>query len=473
MLHTMCTISMAMVCLLSIGIVEAVTPYQVDIAVAEKIAEDVMDFGLNLTRKLIAENKKTILISPLSISTALAILLLGSNGKSFSELSKLFQIKDPMKLHAQFGLMLRDVQQAYKETTSSMRAEVRWRFKMLSLGMKLSEQSKEHQEIQVTNGVFVQQGNYLNQDYRQVLYQFYNSELYPIDFKSDLNTTFDAINTWLSQKTKDRIKKLPSRDLINRSERMMLINTVYFNAQWEISFLDGYTVDRSFYPNGNESELELSFPFMVAIGQYPHYRDNELGCDILGIPYAGQMTTMYIIRPDKSSRTRLAKFANILNATLIDRLIGKMKRIRTLVRIPKMHLTGYDRLRDVLETMGIKSIFKNDDYDLSLITLGGSNNTHFQSDPIDNLDMLESERQLVAKLKKQKADLYVSEIVHLLDLNLRETGTEATTPSTNIMLKTLPSFTFIADTPFIVLVRNDITKLPIFYGIINEPPSSL
>ncbi|KAH8307151.1 hypothetical protein KR044_006062, partial [Drosophila immigrans] len=443
----------------------------VDVPVAEMIAEDVTNFGLNLVQKMNTEYRKTLLISPASLASVLSMLMLGAKGQSFKELSSLFSIKDPVKLHEQFGLLLIDAQIPYMEETSEVRKVLQWIGDSLQISSHAyPTEPIEHQEVHIANGFFVQNNYSINIDYRQAIRQVYNSDIFPIDFATDPKLSRELINEWITAKTKRKITQIVGKDTVNRSTRTILASAMFFKARWEIDFFGGQTGNRNFYPNGTGQLPILSVPTMLGIGAYPYYKDTTLDCEIFGIPYHGKMTTMYIIKPHQSTVSRLADLHKHLHAYVIDEMISKMRRVSAMVHMPKMHVTGSDRLRDELETMGIKSIFNDDNYDLSLVVAGNSSKQLYQSDAVGNLRNLETQRQQADSKDNRRSDLFVSEIVQKLDFSVHEQGTESTTAAAGIMLKSGPPMTFVVDTPFILLVRNDVTRLPLFYGIINEPP---
>lgn len=98
----------------------------VDVAASDEIARNVLEFAQNLSRQITSNYRKTTIFSPLSIMSALALLLLGAKGRSYSELLGVFGQTDMVKLHEQFGLMLNDVQQPTKQTTSPLRQLDNW-----------------------------------------------------------------------------------------------------------------------------------------------------------------------------------------------------------------------------------------------------------------------------------------------------------------------------------------------------------
>lgn len=168
MLHSRCFIFICLLCLCFIGISKAHESFgNVDVAISDDIAQNVMDFGLNLMQKMSTEYDKVVIFSPLSIMSALAMLLLGAKGRSYSELAPLFGQLDMVKLHEQFGLMIRDAEQSFMATTSPLRQLDPWHSDGVDMSLRSYPVNQVgSQTITLANGLFVQQGFSINPSYR-------------------------------------------------------------------------------------------------------------------------------------------------------------------------------------------------------------------------------------------------------------------------------------------------------------------
>lgn len=65
--------------------------------------------------------------------------------------------------------------------------------------------------------------------------------------------------------------------------------------------------------------------------------------------------------------------------------------------------------------------------------------------------------------------LYADDIIHKVDLVINEQGTEAAAATITYLRRSGTDVTFRADSPFIILIRHDPTRLPLFYGAVYEP----
>lgn len=139
----------------------------VDVAAADVIANGVLRFAQDLSREITSSYRKTTIFSPLSVISALALLMLGAKGRSYAELSSVFGLSDTIKLHEQFGLMLQDVQQPTRQTVSPFRQLDRWHSDSIKRSLRTYPRNRSQaQEVHVANGLFVQQGYSLNPNYK-------------------------------------------------------------------------------------------------------------------------------------------------------------------------------------------------------------------------------------------------------------------------------------------------------------------
>lgn len=307
------------------------------------------------------------------------------------------------------------------------------------------------------------------------------------DFENHPSTARYNINSWVDQHTKGKIRSILGEDLPQET-RIILANALYFKAIWEIDFIVGATKLENFYPNGEGTEPVMQVETMAGAGAFPYYEDEELNCRIVGLPYSGNMTTMYIMQPRDSSVEKLEYLQQRLTPEAIESMITKMIRRSTVVLLPKMHIVDSFKLQRVLKRMGITGIFSPVQKDLSLIseTTSSSARPNTRANPrantrarsqvggLQSLYNLAAERQAAetSQVPTPPSDLIVGDIIHKVDFTVNEQGTEAAASSSAILKKSGPEITFRAETPFIVMVRHDLTKLPLFYGVINEPPTA-
>lgn len=159
---------------------------------------------------------------------------------------------------------------------------------------------------------------------------------------------------------------------MNPNTRAVLANALYFNAEWQDSFIRGATMKKKFFPYGRHNNSHIIVNLMAHGGSFPHYYDEDTDSDILGFPYKQNSTTMYVILPRDSSKEKIIEVQSLMMAQKIDKIIDSMT-IKTCVALfPKMHLSSSHYLKPELEKMGLKTLFSVGS-DLSLITSPSAN----------------------------------------------------------------------------------------------------
>ncbi|MBR7082646.1 MAG: hypothetical protein IKI51_01385 [Clostridia bacterium] len=171
----------------------------------EKLAEVYVDLFKSTTDK----NKKSSLISPLSIITALGMTADGAAGNTKAQFEKLFGM-----------------------TTEQLDAAMNYYYGML----KSSEKAK----FDYANSIW-----YTSRDDFTVKESFisrvlgaYYPQLYMVDF-TDKNTV-DEINRWVKEHTDEMIDKIV--DDLDPTTLMVLINALVFDAKWSSPY-DEYMVN--------------------------------------------------------------------------------------------------------------------------------------------------------------------------------------------------------------------------------------
>lgn len=82
---------------------------------------------------------------------------------------------------------------------------------------------------------------------------------------------------------------------------------------------------------------------------------------------------------------------------------------------------------------------------------------------LQRLESLRSQINLV------NPGLFADDILHKVDLVINEQGTEAAAATITYLRRSGTDVTFRTDSPFILLIRHDPTRLPLFYGAVYEP----
>lgn len=131
-----------------------------------------------------------------------------------------------------------------------------------------------------------------------------------------------------------------------------------------------------------------SFPVKQKLpltGKFPYYYDAETDCEILGLPYKQNATTMYVIMPKDSSSDKLRSLQKVLTAEKIESMISKMVVRTAVILFPKLHLACGHSLKSLLQEMGLHTLFDAGKSDLSVMSEGFNKRNDMQEDQKDRL----------------------------------------------------------------------------------------
>ncbi|KAI3504813.1 hypothetical protein L1887_26537 [Cichorium endivia] len=237
------------------------------------------------------------------------------------------------------------------------------------------------------------------------------------------------------------IKEILPSDAVDSTTKLILANAVYFKGAWRAKFEPSNTKDHNFHLlDGSKVQV----PFMTTkekqvVGSFNGFR-------VCGLPYLQgedkRCFTMYFFLPDEKDGlpSLLQKITS--ESDFLDRHIPRRKVIGQFF-IPKFKISYGFEASEVLKELGLILPFN-----------GGEGLT----------EMVES---------SMGKNLYVSSIYHKSFVEVNEEGTEAaavTASSIKLMcLRTYDEVDFVADHPFLFVIREDTTGVVLFIGHVIDP----
>lgn len=239
-----------------------------------KFNEKSANFALNLMHHVAKENEN-VFFSPTSINLALAMCYTGSHGNTKSEMKKnLFGDADDKEIQDSFNKII---------TTLN--------------------EPNENIQLTTANRLYCQKNFEILQSYRDLLEKTYHSGIFSVDFKSNGEKVRTEINDWVAQTTHDKIKDLIPEDTFDERTRLVLINALYFKAEWANKFEKESTTKKSFHVSANKS---IDVDMMRQSDRFD-YAENDK-CQVLSMPYTNYRVKMVVILPkDKNGLAKLEK----------------------------------------------------------------------------------------------------------------------------------------------------------------------
>jgi serpin B len=378
-----------------------------------------------------------VVLSPVSIAGAFALLQPGARGETADDLAKVlgFDAVAEGAFADTMGALLADVETHVAPLPAPKRppekgSDAYW--KMVS---------DPAVDFSVANAAWVKQGFELQPPYTATLARAFNAQPYAVDFSSS-EAAAAQINTWVASKTNNRIKDLISPQMINPADtRLILTNAVWFKARWHDAFDADATQDGDFFGRGDAA---MPARLMRRVGRMPYLKGD--GFAAVQLAYTHPDFALNVILPDARGgmpelQARLG--ADGLTAALAGLDTAASREVD--LTLPKVSVNGRFDLVPGLKALGAGRAFDPARADFS---------------------------GLMKTPEPLPEPLFVSDVVHVTWFQMDETTTEAAA-ATAIAVATeaanisdLPTV-FKVDHPFLIALTHKPTGMILFIGRIE------
>ncbi|MGD8549594.1 MAG: serpin family protein, partial [Desulfobacterales bacterium] len=219
------------------------------------LVQDNTSFALDLYQTLSASDNN-LFLSPYSISTALAMTYAGARSETENQMEKVMHFSLPQdKLHP-----------AFSELQESLE--------------KIQIEGKV--QLFIANSLWPDKEYPFRKEYLGLVKKNYKTEVTALDFKRQSEKARITINTWVEDKTRDKIKEPIQRGILNELTRLVLVNAIYFKGNWASQFDNEETLKMLFKVSLDKT---VKTPMMHQEGQFGYWTDKDL--QVLEIPYIG------------------------------------------------------------------------------------------------------------------------------------------------------------------------------------------
>lgn len=358
-----------------------------------------------------APSSDNLILSPLSIYMAMSLVYHGAGGNSRNQLGSFLGV---------------DV-----TTDNLIQDEVH------SLLTSYSSLKSLHQtQIALANALFSDKTFTLKAQYQERIRQTFLSTIRAVNFANSRESA-GVINRWVANKTNNLITDLVDSSMVDRDTRLMLLNAVYFKANWQRKFLVQHTRKKPFYLNRAKT-TEVEVDMMNRAAEFLVGHDDQLQADVLSLQYEDPNFTMLLLLPDDDQS--VDNLCSRIKDRDFNAVHNGLKPSFTLVQLPKFNLEHKTRLVSSFKQLGVEDIFNENKADLSEISTEGN--------------------------------LFVSDIIHQATVEVNEEGSEAAAV-TGIAISTRVGFSsqssFIVDRPFLFVIQDLRNNIPLFMGKVVNP----
>lgn len=348
-----------------------------------------------LSPHFVSNQKYNIIFSPYSLYYMLLCLLVGSVNSTFNELGN------------NMGMIKSDILPA-----------------LIAESIKLHRELINHDglKIQISNAFFISPNFKISTDYDSFIKKV--GRIYPTNFNNP-SQAISMMNEWVNDTTRGLIQEMISSADIELYTKMVMINVIYFKANWKNQFQKSNTKDSSFTKSNG---IKIMKPLMYQKEDFYYMEDGQ--CQFITLPYYNPNFVMDFILPNKNNNDFPVKELNAFLEVYVNHQVKQ----NVSVYIPKFKQSNKISLNKPLINMGISKIFDPSQAELTNIS---------------------------------NSNLYISNILQEAIIIVDEIGTEAVAATISVTNFTPKSNTFIfkADRTFQYVVRYVPTNTILFTGV--------
>ncbi len=353
---------------------------------------------------------ENVVLSPWGVANLFALLQTGARGDTARGMA--------------FALQLGGVEPPERDAVAATFRETR---------TSLSRAANDDVALELSDSLWLKPGFALSESFRSLARD---------SFDADVRLTWmgakgrKEINAFVAEKTHDRIKDLIQPPVLDDPlTRLVAVDTVYLKAKWDMPFEKDATRDRTFHAPGGDVEV----PFLHDTRHAEILDAPE--CAALRLPYRFGSAEMLVILPSPSNT--LAEVEAKLSGPWLDRLAAKPWRGEAVLALPKFDFGSEHDLSKTLPFLGMGAAFDPARADFSGIA----------------------------------PQLYIGTAIQKANVTVDESGTEAAAATFAVMLEGCigpmenvpPPRPFVADKPFLFIIRETRTGLILFLGRVCKP----
>ncbi|MCR5305844.1 MAG: serine protease [Oscillospiraceae bacterium] len=428
---------------------------------AEKAAPDASfckaqaAFSANLFRTVAAEEPdkdKNLLVSPLSVSLALGMTMNGAKGDTLAEMEKVLgdtlTADELNQFYAAWAGILQEAKEIYyysnglEYTGDEIEDAITDMFKYAEndrhgwAGPNGSNHlvTEQSQPITIADAIWVRDDPMMiqvPQSFLQKAADYYGAGAYKAPFDK---TTVEDINAWVSEKTHEMIPEIIEK--LGSDDVMVLVNALTFECLWQDTYAS-YDVRSGKF---NASNGEVRDVKMMYGKEYAYLNDGKATGFIKN--YKDERYSFAAVLPNED--VSLDDYIAALDGEGLTKLLSSRANCDVASVMPKFSFRYDASLKDTLKALGMPTAFGEGETDADFTGLNEVPN----------------------------ADTYISDVLHKTFIDVSETGTKAAAVTAVIMTNESavmdPPKQIVLDRPFLFMILDNGTNLPLFIGAVKD-----
>jgi serpin B len=370
----------------------------------QSLADSNECFALDLYKKVSAD-KGNVILSPYSVSIALAMTYGGARSSTEKEMAKTLHFADNFSVHASF----------------------------LKTRQSLDSLNNGKNQLLIANALWPQKDYRFLPAYFDMLKTQYGVSVSYVDYVNAAEPARKTINAWTSDNTKGKIVELIGQGSLDSDTRLVLTNAIYLKAAWEFPFDRNRTEESDFFLLSGDT---IRTAYMKRTKKFRYAETEEM--KVLEMPYSGRQLSMIILLPKKND---LSLIESGLSPAKLHAIINSLVEWKVVVALPKFKMDHMFSFNGTLSSMGMPSAFS----------------------PKADFSGMDGSRQL-----------FISDVIHKAFIEVDEEGTVAAAATAVMVTKMCLTIEpepkeFIADHPFLFIIRHNPTGTILFMGRLTKP----
>ncbi|XP_078245812.1 serpin I2 [Pogona vitticeps] len=367
-------------------------------------------FAVDFYRVLSQSRKReNILYSPLGVSLLLRMVHLGAKGKAHHEINVNF-----------------------KHLFSSGEA-----LELLQTLFAVTSEEKAF-TFNLANALYLQEGFLVKEQYLHSNKKLFQTAVKLVNFE-DTKASAEAVSTWVEKKTDGKIRNLISSNDLGPLTRLLLVNALFFKGNWKQVFQAEDTTLMTF-TKGDRSIIKTPMMHLQLTTKLGIFSDHNVSYQVLELPYEGEEFSFVLILPGE--KVTIEEVEQLITAEVMKDWFAVMEEDEVEISLPRFKIEHTMDLKEFLQPLNVTEIFNNG-CDLSGIT--------------------------------DSADVHISKAIQKVCLEVSEDGTEAAA-STGMHVAAIMSLSnkrFVANRPFLFMLKHNLTGSIILMGKLADPDTQL
>jgi len=289
-------------------------------------------FGFRLLRTLVKRGGgENVIISPLSVSLALAIAYNGAAGDTKTAMAQTLAV--PPGSDDDFNRANHDL-------------------------IRIIEKADPSVQMEIANALWAQSGFTINPEFLKLSRDSYGAPVESLDFEKEPQDAANTINAWVNKSTHGKIPTIIKRG--DPATRLMITDAVYFKGRWTTPFDKKATEMRAFHLRNGGS---VKAPMMVQRGNYPYFETDDF--QAIRLSYGNKRFAMYVFLTRKNAG--LSDFLASLDQPHWTEWTAKLSNRKGRIILPRLESSWGMSLNNALKAMGMATAFAPDRAEFSRI----------------------------------------------------------------------------------------------------------